>query len=191
VSVFGGAAIRRACRAELALACGDHVTGLRLHRESVASLRELRIPGVTMTGLEPWVLSGEAVALSAHARYAAGGDEAPGRALFESCRGKALLVFAATGPPLDYPAAGQVLFALGAWALLRGAGVAPDALRLLALADRFSYHRTIPTMMWERIGPAAEEAAPGLLAGFHAGYRDRPPQDLRAEARRLVGRLAG
>ena len=38
-----------------------------------------------------------------------------------------------------------------------------------ALADRFAYNRMIPTMRWERITPAAEEAAPGLLARDNGG----------------------
>ncbi len=73
---------------------------------------------------------------------------------------------------LDYPASGLVLFALGLWSLLRRAAPAEDALRLLALADRFAYNRMIPTMRWERITPAAEEAAPGLLARLAAEYQE-------------------
>jgi hypothetical protein len=43
--------------------------------------------------------------------------------------------------------------------------------------------------MWERIVPAAEDSAPGRLAGFLAGYRDRQPRDLLAEAARLAEEL--
>jgi hypothetical protein len=46
-------------------------------------------------------------------------------------------------------------------------------------------------MMWERIVPAAEEAAPGLLTGYQAEYRDRQPQDLLTEAFQLAERLPG
>src|SRR6185312_11913662 len=122
------------------------------------------LPGVAMTGLEPWVLFGDSMALGAHARYATGDDEAHGRALFATCRGNAVLLLRGAGPRLDYPVAGQLLFALGAWALLRRPLLDKElpvevALRLLALAHRFAYNRTLPTMMWERIVPAAEEAA--------------------------------
>jgi len=152
---------------------------------------------------------GESVALSAHARYATGDDEALGRALFLSCRESAVRLFAAPGPRLDYPAAGQLLFALGTWALLRRpvpgdpvpgdsgeqaageAGPAGVALRLLALADRFAYNRTMPTMMWEQIAAAAEEAAPGQLTEFQARYRDSQPPDLLTQARRLAEQLPG
>jgi hypothetical protein len=203
---FGGGAMRLVCRAELALASGDHAVGLRIHREAAAQMRAMRLPGVDLTGLEPWVLFGDSVALSAHARYATGDDEADGRALFLACRERAVRLFAAPGPQLDYPAAGQLLFALGAWALLRRPvsdgpvrdGPGPDepvqaeaALRLLALANRFGYNLTMPTMMWEHIVPAAEEAAPGRIGEFLAQYRDSQPAGLLAEAGRLAERLPG
>jgi len=200
-SGFGGGAIRLVCRAELALASGDHAAGLRIHREAAAQMRAMRIPGVALTGLEPWVLFGDSVALSAHARYATGADEEQGRSLFLTCRDSAVRLFAAPAPQLDFPAAGQLLFALGDWALVREPvldGPASDkqvtaevALRLLALADRFGYNRTMPTMMWERIVPAAEEAAPGRIGEFLAQYRDSQPACLLTEAGRLAQRLPG
>ena len=141
--------------------------------------------------MEPWALFGEAMALSAHARYAAGDDVAHGEALFRVCRAGALRVMTPENPHLDYPASGLVLFALGAWSLLRRAAPAEDALRLLALADRFAYNRMIPTMRWERITPAAEEAAPGLLARLQAEYQDCPQPGLLTQARLAVERLPG
>jgi hypothetical protein len=141
--------------------------------------------------MEPWVLFGEAMALSAHARYAAGDDVAHGDELFRGCRTGALRVMTPDNPHLDYPASGLVLFALGAWSLLREVGPAEDALRLLALADRFAYNRMIPTMRWERITPAAEDAAPGLLARLQAEYRDWPQPGLLTQARLAVERLLG
>ncbi|MFZ2045435.1 MAG: transcriptional regulator, partial [Trebonia sp.] len=111
------------------------------------------------------------------------------RALYLSCRASALRVLSAGGTQLDYPAVGLLLSALGTWGLLRQTVPAQDAVRLLALADRFCYIRTTPTMMRERIVPAAEESAPGLLAELHAEYADRQPPDLLAEVRRLAERL--
>jgi hypothetical protein len=209
--LFGGGAMLLICRAELALASGNHATGLGIHREAAVRMRAIRLPGIALTGLEPWVLLGDSVALSAHARYARGDDEAHGRALFLACRENAVRVFGAPGPQFDYPAVGHLLFALGAWALLRRPvpvepvsgkpvsgepgpdeiGPAEVALRLLALADRFAYNRTMPTMMWENIVPAAEERAPGQLARLQALYRDRQPADLLTEACRLAERLPG
>jgi hypothetical protein len=129
--------------------------------------------------------------LSAHAWYATGGDEAHGEALFLTCREDAVKVLGAAGAELDYPVTGMLLFGLGAWALLRRAAPAQDAIRLLTLADRFSYNREIPTMRWERIVTAAEESASGLVAKYQAEYGSRQPADLLAEAHRLAERLPG
>ncbi len=174
-TAFGSAVFRQICRAELLLASGDFRAGLEMYREGAARMREIQLPGVTHTGMEPWVLFGEAMALNAHARYAAGDDVAHGEALFRVCRTGTLRVMTPENPRLDYPASGLLLFALGAWSLLRQAGPAEDALRLLALARRFAYNRMVPTMRWERIIAPAQEAAPGLLARLRAEYRDTPP----------------
>jgi hypothetical protein len=190
-AVFGGIAVRQIGRAELALARGDHVTGLRLYRECAAAMRELQFPGIPRNGLEPWATFGDATALTAHAYLARDGDLAHGQELFRVCRRHALLILDATNLRLDYPVAGLALFALGAWGLLRQAAPADDAVRLLVLADCFAYNRTIPTMAWERIVPHAEEAAPGRIAALQAHYRDRRPADLLEEARRAVERLPG
>jgi predicted ATPase/DNA-binding SARP family transcriptional activator len=189
---FDGDIFGQVCRAELALAHGDHVTGLRIHRECAVRMRELRLPGIPQTELEPWAAFGESMALAAHARYATTEEDAAhGRALYLSCRGSALRVLGTRGPQVDYPATGMLLAALGTWALLRRVAPAQEAVRLFAFADRFSYIRTTPTMMWERIVPTAEEAAPGLLAKLRAEYADRQPSDLLAEARRLAEGLPG
>jgi predicted ATPase/DNA-binding SARP family transcriptional activator len=190
-AAFGSAAFRLMGRAELALASGELEAGLELYRECTVRMRAIALPGVTRTGMEPWTLFGEAMALSAHARYAAGDDVARGEALFGVCRAGALRIMASENPHLDYPASGLVLFGLGAWGLLRRAAPAEDALRLLALADRFAYDRKIPTMRWERITPAAEEAAPGLLARLQAEYLDCPQPGLLKQARLAVERLPG
>ena len=190
-AIFGGTAIQQVGQAELALARGDHGTGLRLYRQCAAHMRELRFPGISPTGVESWTLFGEATALAAFAHYAGPAEEVHGRAMFAECRADALRALDASDQHLDYPVAGLLLFALGAWGLLRDAAAADDAVRLLALADRFAYHRTIPTMMWERIAPRAEHSAPGRIAAARAEYRNRRPPDLVTEARRVVERLAG
>ncbi|MGH3290674.1 MAG: AfsR/SARP family transcriptional regulator [Trebonia sp.] len=188
-AMFGGGGIRQVCRAELALASGDYAAGLRAHREAAARMRAMRLPGVVWTGLEPWVLFGDSVALSAHARYATRDDEAHGRALFLACRESAIRVFGDPGPQLDYPATAQLLFALGTWALLRRPDDPDVALRLLALADRFGYSRSVPSMMWDRIVPAAEEVAPGRLAELCRLYLNSQRAGLLTQARLLAERL--
>jgi predicted ATPase/DNA-binding SARP family transcriptional activator len=188
--VFGGIAVRRIGAAELALARGDRAGGLRAYRESAEAMRALRFPGIPTTGLEPWVLFGESTSLTAHAHHATAADEAHGRALFRSCRERALRYLDPEDPQLDVPVAGMVLFGLGAWRLLRDATPPDDAVRLLVLAERFAYNRTIPTMSWERIAPRAEERAPGRIAAWRARYGDRRPHDLLDEAHALVEEIA-
>jgi hypothetical protein len=188
---FGSAVFRQVGRAELALASGDVGTGLKLYRDRTIRMRDIELPGVTRTGMEPWALFGEAMALAAHARFAAGDDVAHGEVLYEICRTGALKLMASENPHLDYPASGLVLFALGVWSLLRQAAPPEDALRLLALADRFAYNHMIPTMRWERITPSAEAAAPGVLARLQGEYQNCPQPDLLAQARLAVGRLPG
>ena len=188
---FGAAAFRLVCRAELALASGDPGAGLELYRECTARMQEIQLPGVTRTGMEPWTLFGASMALTAHARFATGDDVTHGETLFRASRNGALQILSTENPHLDYPAAGLVLFALGTWSLLRRVAPPGDALRLIALADRFAYDHKVPTMRWERITPAAEEAAPGLLARLLAEYQNCPQPDLLRQARLAVERLPG
>ena len=190
-TVFGGAALQQVCRAELLLARGDHAGGLAAYRDCAASMRELKFPGVSQTGLEPWALFGASMTLAAHAYYAADIDEAYARDLFRACRRDALRALGPAPAELDYPVTGLLLFGLGAWGLLRQAAPAEDAVQLLSLADRFAYNRATPTLMWERIAPVAEAAAPGRIAESHARYHSIRPADLREEACRAVERLPG
>ncbi|GHJ43459.1 AfsR family transcriptional regulator [Catellatospora sp. TT07R-123] len=171
--------------AELALARGEIEAGLAGYRAASRRVRELRMPGVTPTGLEPWVLLADATSLAAYAYHAPVGDPV-GPALFVRARERALKALDPDHPYLDYPICGLVLFGLGAWGLLREALPLRDALRLIALADRFAYNRSMPTMAWERIAARAEDRAPGLLADLLAEYGDRRGPDLLDEARSLV-----
>jgi hypothetical protein len=181
--------IQEMCRAELMLAAGDHTAGLALHRDCMAAMREFAFPGVVKTGLEPWALFGASVALTAHAHYAGQAEESYGQELFGRCREDALTVLGAAQVDLDYPVVGLLLFALGTWGLLRRACPADEAVELLVLAERFAYSRAVPTLMWERIAPKAEEAAAGRIDEFQARYAGRRPADLLTQARRAVEQL--
>jgi hypothetical protein len=150
----------------------------------------MRLPGVESTGMEPWGVLGESIALGAHAHHAATeADEAYARALFATSRERILRLLEAENPQLDYPVAGLALFALAAWRLLRDAAPAEDAVGLLVLAERFAYNRMIPTMAWERIEPHAEAQAPGRMAALRAELGERRPPELLDQARGLVERL--
>src|SRR5262249_28101605 len=117
--------------------------------------------------------------------------ETRGRALFGTCRAGAIRVLGAAKPYLDFPATGMVLFALGAWSLLHEPSPPEEPVRLLAIADRFAYNRSVPSMRWDRAAAAAEQVAPGLIGELRAGYAERPPPGLLAEARRTVELLHG
>ena len=189
-SGFGGRVFRHVCHAELLLAYGDRSAGLSVLRDCLVRMREIQFPGVPRSGLEPWALFGTSMVLAAHAHHAAEDEEeAYGDALFRRCRADTLRALGAEDDARDYPVAGMLLFALGAWCLLRRAAPAPDATRLLVLADRFAYNRTVPSLMWERIVSAAEQAAPGLIAGLRRDYAAQRPAGLLTEARRAVERL--
>ncbi|GAB3160727.1 AfsR/SARP family transcriptional regulator [Microbispora hainanensis] len=182
---YGEALVVAAGRAELALADGDIAEGLRRHRETTEVLRQRRVPGMAEESA-PWAVLGEVVALCAFAQYGEGDD---GADLFESLRDKALAVFGQDSANKDYPVMGMVLAALGIWSLLKGALPAEDAVRLLVLADRFAYHRFVPTMHWPKLSAHAERVAPGVMAGIQAEYGERRGPGLLAEAHAVLERI--
>ena len=184
---FGSGLVIIACRAEMALARGEVQEGLALFRQTVERLRELWFPGLgKTTGLEPWTLFGEAAATTAYALHGRGEE---GRDLYDTMRLKAQLVLDPPGAQLDYPAAGMVLYALGAWGLLRETVAPADAARLLVLAHRFSYVRFTPTLAWWRTAEVADQVLPGELDRLFAEYGDRRGPQLLDEARALVTTL--
>ncbi|MEV5002550.1 ATP-binding protein [Nocardioides sp. LML1-1-1.1] len=172
-------------RAQLAIATGDAAEGLRLHRQAAEASRSLRLPG-SLEGATPWAISGEAVAVSAFASYGVGEE---GTDLRDALAAKALDALDPERPFMDYPIGGLVLFGLGLWALLRTDRPAADAVRVLVLADRFSYYRFAPTMQWDRARGLCEERAPGVLAAVEAEYGERRGPDLLVEARAALQRL--
>jgi len=171
------------CRAQLALIDGDIANGLRMHREAAERLRRRTVPG---TPDAPWTVLGEVLALAAYAQYGEGDD---GADLFERVCAKVSDVHAVDRRFLDFPAAGMVLAALGLWGLLKGALPVEDAVRLLVLADRFSYNQYALTMRWPVVSGHAERVAPGVLARIAAEYGERRGPDLLAEARAVLKRV--
>jgi predicted ATPase/DNA-binding SARP family transcriptional activator len=186
-SILGGRLVYELGAAELALARGDTAAGLDGYRAACARVRALRMPGMP-AGLEPLVLLSEAIALAAHAYHAPAGDPT-GATLFTQARDRALRVLDPAHPYLDYPVCGLVLFGLGAWGLLRDALTRADAVRLIVLADRFAYNRSMPTTSWQRITVESERRAPGLMTALAAEYGQRRGPELLDEARGLLERL--
>ena len=188
-SVFGGQLVGYLGAAELALARGDVAIGLAAYESAVARVRDLKFPGLDASGLEPWVLFGEATALAVHA-YHAPADDQVGPALFDTVRGRVGDVLEPEYPYLDYPVCGVVLLALGLWGLRRRVLPERDAVRMLVLADRFAYNRSVPTLSWDRAVACADERAPGVRAEIEAEYGERRGPGLLEEARAVVASIA-
>ena len=189
-TLFGGIAFRKIGAGELALARGEIRSGLRVYRECAVALADVRLPGIEPTGLEPWGMLGESIALVAHAYHGTtDADAAYAGEVFATSRKRVLRVLDPANPHLDYPVTGLALFGLGAWGLLREATSVDDAVELLVLAERFAYNRMMPTMAWERIAPEAEARAPGRIAALRDELGNRRPPELLDEAHRLVERL--
>jgi hypothetical protein len=184
-SLFGAMLIVHLGEAELAFARGEFAHGLAAYRQSVERVRATRFPGLVATGLEPWILFADSLALTAHAHYAGPGEVAFGAELFADCRRRVAGVLDPDFAHLDYPACGMVLFALGSWGLLRDALPPAAAARALELARRFAYVRTVPTMAWDRIAARAEP----WLAGPAAEFGTRKGPELLDEARAFVKEL--
>ncbi|MBF4769059.1 AAA family ATPase [Nocardioides agariphilus] len=187
---MGSQMVLLSARAELALARGEITDGLRLFDEALASVRP--IEGLDLGGLNPWVLIAASASLVARVRHGTtAADETRARELVD------VLAAQETGartdnelPDQDFPLNGALLAALGAWAVRFGGSERhADGARLLAVADRWSYNRSFPTMAWEALQALAEQAVPNLLEEVTAEYADRPAADLLAEARTLVSRV--
>ena len=184
---FGGAFVIGTVRAELALAKGDIEEGLRLYRVAGKELAAITLPGMELTGLEPWSLFGEAAGATAYALHGTGQE---GADLFEALRTKAPEVLNADRPRMDYPVAGMVLHGLGTWGLMKRAIDPEDAIRFLVLAELFAYPQFTTTMDPARTQDEAERVAPGLAARIRAEYGERKGPDLLPEARAVAERIA-
>ncbi len=187
-AVLGGWLVYELGAAELALARGDTAAGLGTYLAVSERVGAVRMPGMPSTGLEPWVLLSDGIGLAAHAYHAPAGDPTGSR-LFARAQDLAVRVLDPAHPHLDFPVAGLLLFGLGVWGLLHGATTPADAVRLIVLADRFAYNRSMPTMSWERINAEAESRAPGLMSATAAEYGHQRGPELLDEARGLLRRL--
>nr|WP_246851577.1 BTAD domain-containing putative transcriptional regulator [Patulibacter sp. SYSU D01012] len=188
-AVFGGRAARAVSRAELRLARGLRAEGLAAYREATETVDALTFPGVTPTGLEPWVIFVESAAVAGFAHHAGPEEEAEGRARARTGADRVARLLRRDDPYTDHPVVGAGLFAAGTWWTLREDGPVEGALRLLVLAERFSYNRTVPSMAWAPVAARAEERAPGRLAALRdetAGLEDAA---LRRAALRAVEAL--
>jgi predicted ATPase/DNA-binding SARP family transcriptional activator/tetratricopeptide (TPR) repeat protein len=178
-------------RAELLLARGDVDAGLRLWRRAVDLLNaECPVPLTDTTGLDPWRLEAQAVALVAHAHH--------GRLdLVEEITGKLLhrlstmLMNPTPNPPpylMEFPICGALLLALGMVDIDGGEhtgdiGVTRSGIQMIALAERFGFLRGFqPTMSSTRARHAAEQADKSAYDDAVTSYADLDRDQLRAAA---------
>jgi hypothetical protein len=97
----------------------------------------------------------------------------------------------ADDPYTDHPVAGLGLFAAGAWWILREEEGTDAAVRLLVLADRFAYNRTVPSMAWAPVAARAEERAAGRFAALRDETAGLDGADLRWAGLAAVEALLG
>ncbi len=190
-SGLGAVMVVSTAEAELALARGDIDGGLSQLRRAAEEARQLRFPGmVEPTGIEPWTIFVEALAVVAHAfagpEHAALMADSAAR-----LRHKAGTLLSPGQTWLDFPITGMVLFAIGAWGLAQHDLEPATAVRCLALADRFSYSRFAPTFSWERVQALADSVLPGELDARLEELGTRRGPDLLEEARAATAGFQG
>ena len=176
-------------QAELALARGDQVEGLRRYDAVVDLVTDGDTPGGG-PGASPWVALASSAALVSRVRY---GTSTPDPRADE-------LRDLVAGPPgrtpegtlwfTDLPLNGMLLVALAAWVMRFGnAEQHADGVHLLAVAHRWAYNRSIPVMAWEPMVELAEAVQPGRIGPLVVELAERPGPDLVPGAAAAVDRL--
>lgn len=190
-AIFGGRAARAIGEAEYLLARGRREDGLAAYRLATETMSTLRFPGMASTGLEPWVFFAEGATVMAFAHHAVAAEVAEGRARARTCAERTVRLLRADDPYTDHPVAGLGLFAAGAWSVLREDAGTDAAMRMLVLADRFAYNRTVPSMAWAPVAARAEERAPGRLAALREEAAGLEGAELRRAGLAAVEGLLG
>ena len=173
-------------QAELALARGHHAEAIRRYDDLVAMVVE----SDPAAGINPWLMLAASAALVARARHGDLHDDVRAAELRDLLLGSAdgaaesRLWFA------DLPLNGVMLVALGLWALRFGpAEQHEDAVRLLAVAHRWAYNRSIPVLAWEPMVTLADAPLPGRVDQLVEELADRPGPELVAGTAEVVDRL--
>lgn len=189
---YGIRAFEFGIRAEVRLCRDDVDAGLRLWRRAVDQMAATPDPlfEVESTGLAPWALEVQAVALVAHAQHGRLdlvtklADDLP-REL------STMLTNPAVKPPafvMESPICGTLLLALAMVDLDRGRRannpqVTASGVQMIALAERFGFQREFaPTMSSGRARRAAEQADRAAYVEASSSYAALGRDDLRAAA---------
>jgi predicted ATPase/DNA-binding SARP family transcriptional activator len=184
-----------AVRAEIALGRGDVDAGLHLWRRAAAALRDTQRPGPggDLSGLDPWALQVQAIAVVAHAHHGRLGLVAE---ITGALPAALSALVADPGPPPGTLAAsyglavcGSLLAALAMTDIDRGqrapeTGLARSGARMIALAERFGLKNGFgPTTSAARARRAAQDADGPAYADAVLSYAGLDPEALRAAAR--------
>ncbi len=183
----GSRMVIAAARAEIALAKGETEDALARFDDIIDLVSDVEIPGMAAS---PWVLLAVSVALVARVHHSV--DEFDPRAGELRDQLVAACVDLDTGAAgtRDLPLTGVALAALGGWCLRFGTeGQHEDGVHLLAIAERWAYNRSLPSMAWPPLAALAERAMPGRVGALHEEYADRPGMALLPTAVALVARL--
>jgi predicted ATPase/DNA-binding SARP family transcriptional activator len=173
-------------QAELALARGDHAGAIRRYDDIVDMVMESDPAG----GINPWLMLAASAALVARARH--GGLDVDPRAseLRDLLLGPTGAVVDGSLWFADLPLNGVMLVALGTWVLRFGPPEQhEDGVRLLAIAHRWAYNRSIPVMAWEPMAVLADAVLPGRIGRLVEDLADRPAPELLPGAAGVVDRL--
>ncbi|KQU67532.1 BTAD domain-containing putative transcriptional regulator [Phycicoccus sp. Root101] len=188
---LGSRMVLHAARAELALARGETQDGFAHYERALVEVM-VDIPGWT-GGPTPWVSIAAGAGLTARVHHGPPGpdpraDELRDLLLGASARSSG---GSTTSAPMDdLPLSGVMLVAIGAWGLRFGdPALTDDAVRLLAIARRWNYNRTLPSLAWEPLVALADEVRPGLLGQLLQEYGARPGPDLVPDASELLRRF--
>jgi predicted ATPase/DNA-binding SARP family transcriptional activator len=195
-----------AVRAQIAIGRGDVDAGLALWRTAAAALRDEQHParGGGLSGLDPWALQVQAMAVVAHAHH----GQLDLIAEITGALPAALSVLTADpGPPPGTLAAsyglavcGSLLLALAMADIDRGrrAGdsrAARSGARMIALAESFGLRNELqPSVSAARARRAAQDADGPAYDDAVSSYADLDPDALRAAARAALrdrARLTG
>ncbi|PKH39864.1 Predicted ATPase [Nocardioides alpinus] len=175
-------------QAELAIARGHHLDGIRRY-DALVELVVESDPGV---GINPWLGLAASSALVSRARYGTRDQDARADQLRDLVMGIGPRTPQGSLWFTDLPLNGVLLVGLAAWTLRYGpAHQHEDGVRLLALAHRWSYNRSIPVLAWEPMVALADARAPGRLGQLVDELAARAAPELVPDAVEVVERLRG
>ena len=189
---YGVLSLQLGLRAEIELVRGDVEAGLRLWRCAAGHLSgaDNTVYQIGGTGLDPWALEVQAVAVVAHARH--GRVDPVGEILDDLPRKLATMLTSRIDRPppsfMELPVCGVLLLALAMADLDRGRRtgdrlVTRSAVRMIALAERFRFIRNFqPTMSAARARRDAEQADRSAYDDAVSSYADLDREELRSAA---------